>query len=646
MQLSADDYYDRVFGCWLGKGLAGTVGAPLEGRKELFDFQFDPRLWARPLPNDDLDLQIVWLEVLKQHGMDFTSADLARAFYETCPYAPGEYGVFKRNFARGVLPPMSGSFNNRYYLNGMGSPIRAEIWACVAPGNPRLAAMLARRDAVLDHAGDSVYAEQFIAALEAAAFHESNLKKLIVDALPWLPVGSKLRALVEAVVAWCAEPGARWEDVRVSILRDFGHADCTNLYQNIGITLLALWFGEQDLVRTTMIALNCGYDTDCTCATSGAILGIIGGARQLKARHGITDTGYILGVKLKPADTSFAALARDVCEVGRKYFAGKSADALHEEATQPDSCAVSPFNPAVAFEVDYGDHPAIHPGVTKFLKVRLKFRDPAQATGQASVAGPTGWKCAINQEGITRHGSLAVFSLAVTVPADVPELPEKNELRLTWTAAGASTTFSFGLVGAALVRVYGPFIENHGKALQPDLAETYRMETAETNPDLKEDILREYHISSRADLDKAYIPEPGAPRAQADTIRNGRSDPTRFVRKSLTEDLFKVGDLVGYQGPCVVYLEREIVSHEARNCYLYLGYSDAFKLWLNDEPIAMADHVAWWTAENRHIAVRLRQGKNRLLLKCARRSQEAQYSLVFANGRSMCDQVFDLVSVR
>ena len=169
-QLTYSVYLDKVYGAWLGKGVGGTLGGPYEGRKQLFDYKFDSRAVQVMLPNDDLDLQVLWLDVLERVGIDFTSEDLADNFLTRCPYSPGEYAYFKKNYARGIRPPVSGAFNNRYYINGMGCPIRSEIWACVAPGNPQLAAALAAKDGVLDHAGDSVYAEQYLAAMEASAF--------------------------------------------------------------------------------------------------------------------------------------------------------------------------------------------------------------------------------------------------------------------------------------------------------------------------------------------------------------------------------------------------------------------------------------------------------------------------------------------
>ena len=59
--LSYHTYFDKVYGCFLGKCIGGTAGGPAEGRKELLDYPLDESLLHKALPNDDLDLQLVWL---------------------------------------------------------------------------------------------------------------------------------------------------------------------------------------------------------------------------------------------------------------------------------------------------------------------------------------------------------------------------------------------------------------------------------------------------------------------------------------------------------------------------------------------------------------------------------------------------------
>ena len=47
-------------------------------------------------------------------------------------------------------------WNNNYFKDCMGSPIRSEIWACLAPGCPEVAARYAFLDAIVDHGGGAV----------------------------------------------------------------------------------------------------------------------------------------------------------------------------------------------------------------------------------------------------------------------------------------------------------------------------------------------------------------------------------------------------------------------------------------------------------------------------------------------------------
>ena len=67
--INRQEYRDKVLGCWTGKNIGGTLGAPLEGRRELFDVTFYTQdLRGNPVPNDDLDLQLAWLRAVDELG--------------------------------------------------------------------------------------------------------------------------------------------------------------------------------------------------------------------------------------------------------------------------------------------------------------------------------------------------------------------------------------------------------------------------------------------------------------------------------------------------------------------------------------------------------------------------------------------------
>src|SRR5512137_771087 len=67
--LNEADFLDRVTACWLGKNIGGTLGMPFEGKQQVQDVSFYTNLKpGEPAPNDDLDLQLLWLKAMEEHG--------------------------------------------------------------------------------------------------------------------------------------------------------------------------------------------------------------------------------------------------------------------------------------------------------------------------------------------------------------------------------------------------------------------------------------------------------------------------------------------------------------------------------------------------------------------------------------------------
>lgn len=142
---------------------------------------------GKPLPNDDLDIQILWLLALEDKGIHIDAKTMGEYFNEFMIFTHAEYGMAKTNLRTGFQPPVTGSFNNDF-KDSCGSYIRAEIWACLFPGKPEKAAEYAFEDAIIDHGdGEGVYAEIFIAVMESAAFYIKDIRKLIEIGLSYIP---------------------------------------------------------------------------------------------------------------------------------------------------------------------------------------------------------------------------------------------------------------------------------------------------------------------------------------------------------------------------------------------------------------------------------------------------------------------------
>lgn len=413
--LNRADYRDKVRACWLGKNIGGTLGAPWECMRHTHALTFYEPVPEEAVPNDDLDLQLVWLKMLEDKGLDPSARTFAEYWKRyACRYPWNEYGFFMRNFDRGLRPPISGCFEN-YFVDEMGAPIRSEIWACLHPADPQAAARMAWKDSALDHAGgEGMYGEMFFAAVQAAAFIEDDPMTLIRIGLNMIPLSSHVaRSIREAV--WCHENGKTWGEARERIAARFGHIQPCNAVPNHGFTIIG-WLYGQDFGDRLCKAVNCGYDTDCTGATLGALLGILEGMAGIPERwvrpvgekivlhkftggcdapatiSELTDRTVTLAEKSlegKP-DISFGDTARLPADLRTRLFRNNLAVA----ALRQDIHAGVELLGEKEVWLHYGGDPVLRPGIGKELKISIDGR-PAS---DVDVSVPNGWHC-------TRTGS-------------------------------------------------------------------------------------------------------------------------------------------------------------------------------------------------------------------------------------------------
>lgn len=300
---------NKVLGCWYGKNIGGTLGAPFEWKRQINNVsRYTQDLAGKATPNDDLDIQLLWLIALEEHKLQLNTRDLAYYFSIFVTPHWAEYGTAKTNMKLGLESPRCGLENN-VYKHSCGSYIRSEIWACLCAGTPDLAVKYMLADSAIDHGGNSegTYAAMMIAAMEAAAFVENDVNKLVEIGLSYIPEDCDV-AKVTQLAKECYESGKSYLETRDEILRQFrgapfaynngkeivvlcderdtkmGFANGVKGYDvvdNLGIIMVGLLYGQGDFSKTLCYAVNCGEDTDCTAATLGSLLGIMYGYENI-----------------------------------------------------------------------------------------------------------------------------------------------------------------------------------------------------------------------------------------------------------------------------------------------------------------------------------------------------------------------------
>ncbi len=192
-----------------------------------------------------------------------------------------EHTAFLR-LKSGIPAPQSGSID----LNGwqvaeeIGSQIFIEGWAFVAPGNPQLAANLARKAASVSHDREAIYGAQVIAVMVSQAFVERDLNTLLDCALTFIPTDCEVARCIRDVRAWHSQEPTDWHTTHRNIVTKYGYerygTNCP-LVSNHAIVMLGLLYGDDDFSKSLEITCNAAYDTDCNAANVGAILGVKNG---------------------------------------------------------------------------------------------------------------------------------------------------------------------------------------------------------------------------------------------------------------------------------------------------------------------------------------------------------------------------------
>ncbi len=283
IRLNTEELRDKVYACWLGKNIGGTLGAPYEGTKEYMNVTGFATKAGEVLPNDDLDLQLVWLAAVERCGVSRINAQTLGEFWLNfiCPHW-NEYGIGKANMKMGLLPPLSGDYRNDW-KHSNGAWIRTEIWACLNPGRPDVAAKLAIEDACVDHGtGEGTYAAIFVAALQSAAFVIGDLRSCIEIALSKIPTDCRLARSVRLTID-CYDRGMSPKETRDAVQKE--NSDIGDGWfeapSNVSYVVLGLLYGGGDFKSSMLYAVNCGDDTDCTAATVGATMGILYGTKGI-----------------------------------------------------------------------------------------------------------------------------------------------------------------------------------------------------------------------------------------------------------------------------------------------------------------------------------------------------------------------------
>jgi ADP-ribosylglycohydrolase len=347
------DLEDRLYGAWLGRAAGCLLGKPVEGwsrdriRKVLehagaypltdyfpwvdnpppdADYRQRPRNLFRGfithmVRDDDMDYPLIGLKVLETVGPDFTSQDIAQAWLTSLPYqlVYTAERVAYRNLVNGLEPPATATYRNPY-REWIGAQIRADIWGWINPGWPERAAEMAYRDARVSHVKNGLYGAMFVAAMLSAAFVTRDPHEIVAIGLSEIPATSRLAEAVRQVVRWCAED-RDWQLTTDRILAAYGHYHWVHTINNAALIVMGFLYAEGELEPAITRTVMGGFDTDCTGATVGSLIGVLRGARGLPAKWVGPLNDRLESIVVGMTDNRFSDLARRTAVFARAALA-------------------------------------------------------------------------------------------------------------------------------------------------------------------------------------------------------------------------------------------------------------------------------------------------------------------------------------
>ena len=320
--MSIKNYQNTIYAGVLGKLLGVYLGRPVEGwtyEKIMKTFgevyYYKNHKTGAPLivPDDDISGTFAFFRALEDNNYDpeLSAEAIGDAWLnyivenETILWWGGlcrstEHTAYLR-LKNGIKAPESGSekLNGKSMSEQIGSEIFIDTWALANPNNPQRAADMARKAASVSHDGLAIDAAVYLAVMEAMAFEEKDINKLLDKGLEYID-NPFFENLIKELRERC-ENAKDWHEVREWIAEYHGYdkypGNCPMVTNHLTLLMAFIMAGD-DFQKSIMIASSAGWDTDCNSGNVGCLngirLGLDGFTKGADLRKPIADRLYVV----------------------------------------------------------------------------------------------------------------------------------------------------------------------------------------------------------------------------------------------------------------------------------------------------------------------------------------------------------------
>jgi len=333
--LPLDEYLDRCQAIWTAQMVGHFFGVePFEHHQAAVKWQddFSEEIHKKIRENggvgyvdDDWYYEIANLRALQKYGPDMTLDELGQQWVENNVGVWGSSGLARKNLIKGIPAEWAGhpKYNRVWFT--MGAMNRCDLYGMLLPGLPNTAAALSRRLGHINSYAEGTDGGVLMAGMISMAFYNKDPRDVLKSAVNILDPGAPHRQCLELVLSM-AKTGHSAAECADAVMDRFSpiYPATNGAVQNFGMIVVALWFGDGDLLKTLNTAIQAAdyTDADCNAACAAVVLAAMHGMEIIpdhlvKGFGGRTRGEQIGSVKLTPpVDISTRELAEQTMEMG------------------------------------------------------------------------------------------------------------------------------------------------------------------------------------------------------------------------------------------------------------------------------------------------------------------------------------------
>jgi hypothetical protein len=287
---------DKIAGGWAGQMIGVSFGAPTEFRSLEKIITGDLPEW-RPerinnsLNQDDLYVDMTFAKVLDDKGLNATTEDFG-AMFKDARYALWHANLAaRRALKRGVPAHLAGTPKYNAHANDIDFQIEADFIGLMAPGLYQSSNDIAWRAGRVMNYGDGIYGGMFVSCMYAAAYFETDPRRVVEFGNACLPAKSPYARLIADLLAWHKQHPADWQKVWQLIEDKWNKREpCPagalkpfniDAKLNGAYIALGLLFGGGDFSKTIDISTRAGQDSDCNPSSAAGVLGVMLGYQRI-----------------------------------------------------------------------------------------------------------------------------------------------------------------------------------------------------------------------------------------------------------------------------------------------------------------------------------------------------------------------------